>query len=98
MWFLGEPKNLKASLNFANPGPVGVDFDALSLEEQKHVIISIQTSLVTGDVGLTELFEIYTKKRDKEAPVEVKEYLEEQKETKAAEQKAKAISKAESEG
>jgi hypothetical protein len=55
MWFLGEPTNLIVSLNFANPGPVELDFDGLSTDQQKQILNSIQAGHIKTDVDFNEL-------------------------------------------
>ena len=58
-WFLGEPKNVKVSLNFSSPGPVQVDFKALTDLEQKKLLGSLQRGEISCDTDFQELYEVY---------------------------------------
>lgn len=54
IWFLGEPRNLVASLNMIKT-TVEVDFDNLREVDQKHIIQSIQMGHIEVDANLKDL-------------------------------------------
>lgn len=61
IWFLGEPKNLIVSLNFANPGPVELDFTKLERVHQQRVLLALQNGYLESDIPFQEIYECYTK-------------------------------------
>ena len=80
MWFLGTPKNIKINLNFQDKGPEEVDFERLDLDEQKHILLSLQRGTITTDSPFQDLHSIYKKKQIKDAPPPVvQEYLNKKK-------------------
>ena len=83
MWFLGEPRKIKYSLNFAEPGPIKVDFGKLEIEEQRKLLIDLYNKVIETDSSLEELRETYNNNQStklaKEQPAAVKEYLDKQK-------------------
>lgn len=58
---LGEhPKQLKAVLNFREPGPVEFSFtDDLTNAEQKQVLIGLEKDIIETDVSFATLYEVY---------------------------------------
>jgi hypothetical protein len=68
MWFLGDPKNIKISLNFKEKGPVEVDFSALPLSEQQQILLSLQQGTITSDTAFQDLLAHFRKQQEKEAP------------------------------
>lgn len=63
MWFLGDPKQLVASLTYVEPGPVEVDFQALGDAEQKAVLTAVQRGVVESDIPFQELYQVWLKSK-----------------------------------
>lgn len=59
MWFLGDPKDVKVSLNFANSGPVDVDFLTLSDSEQIKILNDIQRNVLFCNMSFQDLYQVY---------------------------------------
>lgn len=60
-WFLGDPKYLKVSLTFHEPGPVEVDFSKLGNKEQKQILVAMQMEYITVDKSFFALEQEYEK-------------------------------------
>lgn len=62
MWFLGEPGNIKASLNYSEPGPIEINFSKLTELEQKKLLIDVQSKRVLTDTPYKDLYEEWSKR------------------------------------
>ena len=68
MLFIGEPKNLVASLTFANPGPVDLDFDTLSRQQQLKVLNALKQGVVETDTPFQDLYDKWNLSQPKSPP------------------------------
>lgn len=69
-FFLGDPKKLSLSLTYQDPGPQAVDFSALSLADQKKVLMHILVEKVKSNVAYQDLYQEYQKIFSQSAPAE----------------------------
>lgn len=63
MWFLGEPKNLTAYLNFANPGPVEIKFEDLGSIDQNKILTDLKQGIIESDISYQELYQVWIKSK-----------------------------------
>ena len=68
-FFLGDPKRLILSLTYQDPGPMPIDFEDLSLVDQKKIIIAVSREQLESDVPYPALVTEYEKLFSKDAPV-----------------------------
>jgi hypothetical protein len=73
IWFLGEPKNIIASLSFAKPGPIEIDFDSLDRSNQGRILKAMQNGYIESDVPFQDLYQVYTKSDPPTPPQVVKQ-------------------------
>ncbi len=59
MWFLGVPPHPRVALNFNSPGPITLDFDTLSEEEKRHIIVSLNMRKIRTSVSYADLLRNY---------------------------------------
>jgi hypothetical protein len=98
VWFLGDPGNLKVSLNYKEPGPVLLDFTLLTSPEQKSLLGALQKGVIETEAEFNDLYSIYVDQQSPppalpEPSEEVKEYLDKVEEHKKVEQQQKAQKK-----
>lgn len=63
MWFLGDSSNLKAHLTYLDPGPVDVDFDSLTENEQKALLIALRDKIIISNENFDDLYQRWLKSR-----------------------------------
>jgi hypothetical protein len=55
LWFLGNPKDLKISLTYEEPGPIEIDFKHLPRSEQEQIIAAVEARHLDSDMSLPQL-------------------------------------------
>jgi len=97
IWFLGEPKKVKVSLTYQQPGPETIEFEKLSELEQKQILIGIQKKTLESDKSYMDLYNLYLQGQPKEeAPSqEVQTYLNKKKEKKVEKKQLSVLAKRE---
>jgi len=55
MWFLGEPDQILANLNFLNPGPIVIDFIKLDQKNQLALIQDLEKGVIESETSIEEL-------------------------------------------
>jgi len=67
-WFLGEPRNIKKTLNFSEPGPVQVDFTQLTKLEQKKILTDLAGEVIECDRSFNDLRQVHLHMFPEESP------------------------------